>query len=97
MTLPAGFAPYVTSARRYYWLLEQRRTREGLEASRAVFRALRLAQPGADLPDDLPGRARLLAAGVLAVEEVTGAGPEELRAYGLDSRAAEALITALET
>jgi hypothetical protein len=45
---------------------------------------------------NLPGRSRLLAAGVLALEEVRGADPAELRHYGLDARTAEALIAFLE-
>ncbi len=96
MTLPATFAPGVATARRWYWLLEQRRAREGFPAAAGIFRGRRLEQPGVRLPRSLPGRARLLAAGVLALEEVLGADPTELAAYGLGPRTVDALINALE-
>lgn len=88
MDLPADFSPGVTSARRWRWLTERRRTAEGDEGGALAWRALRLATPGTDLPAGFPGRATLLAAGVLAVEEVVGAHPDELRAYGLGHRLA---------
>jgi len=96
VALPETFVPGVASARRWYWLLEQRRARERRPDAAGVFRARRLAQPGARLPRVLPGRAQLLRAGVLALEEVLGADPNELRSYGLAPRTAEALITTLE-
>jgi hypothetical protein len=96
VAIPESFTPGVASARRWYWLLERRRAREGYPAAAGVFRGRRLAQPGTGLWPNLPGRAALAAYGVLAVEEVRGADPDELRAYGLDRRTAEALIAFLE-
>jgi hypothetical protein len=94
--LPTGYEPYVTSARRWYWLTQQRRTTERDEGRSSVAQALRLAQSGTTLPSTFPSRAVLLAAGVLAVEEVQGAGLDELRSYGLSLPRAEALIRFLE-
>lgn len=96
MALPEGFEPYVTTARRYYFTRERDRRRTGLDAAADCFRAFRLGQPGTELPADLPGRGCLVAAGVLAVEEVQGAGPDELVGLGLPRSVAEALITFLE-
>lgn len=96
MALPDGVAPYVTSARRYLWLAEADRRRAREYGPADAFRARRLDQPGTTLPATFPSRALLLAAGVLAVEEVLGAGPDELRTYGLAARPAEALIFWLE-
>ncbi len=89
------FEPYVTTARRYLFLKERLRAREGCDGGVMALRARRLEQPGTTLPADLPGRAQLLAADVLAVEEVTGAGVDELVSYGLSRTTAEALIAAL--
>jgi hypothetical protein len=94
--LPTGYEPYVTSARRWYWLTQQRRTTERDEGRSSVAQALRLAQSGTTLPSTFPSRAVLLAAGVLAVEEVVGASVEELRSYGLGLTAAHHLIRFLE-
>ena len=97
MSLPAGFAPGVGSRRRWLFLMERRRCREGDDGGELVFRALRLAAYGTPLPPDLPARSRLIAADVIALEEVRGADPNELRSYGLSTRQAEALITRLVT
>lgn len=96
MALPEGFEPYVTTPRRYYFTRERDRRHLGLDGAADCFRAFRLAQPGTALPADLPGRSYLVAAGVLAVEEVQGAGPDELVGLGLPRPLAEALITVLE-
>lgn len=94
--LPADYTPYVASARRWYWLTQQRRATEGADGPSAVAKALRLGQSGTMLPTSFPSRAVLLAAGVLAVEEVQGASEDELRAYGLGFTAAHTLIRFLE-
>lgn len=96
MALPEGFAPYVTSARRYLFLNERDRRRMRMDGPALAFRARRLDQPGTPLWPCLPGVAQLLAADVLAVEEVLGAGVDELRGYGLPRATAESLITYLE-
>lgn len=96
MTLPASFAPYVTSPRRYTFLAERDRRRTRDTGPADAFRGRRLALAGTSLPATFPSRTLLLAAGVLAVEEVQGAGVDELRGYGLTLRAAEALIFFLE-
>lgn len=77
--------------------MERRRAREADDGPEMVFRALRLAAYGTPFPPDFPSRSRLIAADVLALEEVRGADPNELRTYGLSTRQAEALITRLET
>lgn len=96
MALPAGFAPYTTSPRRYYFRREMERRSSREDGASAVFRARRLAATGTALPTTFPSRTLLLTAGVLAVEEVVGAGVDELRSYGLSLPRAEALIRFLE-
>lgn len=96
MALPAGFAPYTTSQRRYYFRREMERRSSREDGASAVFRARRLAATGTALPTTFPSRTLLLTAGVLAVEEVVGAGVDELRSYGLSLPRAEALIRFLE-
>lgn len=87
MTTPTSadaLAPSVTSARRYRFLRERQYRDTGYDQGpAAAWRALRLELSGTTLPTGFPSRATLLAADVLAVEEVVGAGPRELRAYGL--------------
>jgi hypothetical protein len=61
------------------------------EGPETAWRALRLELPGTTLPATFPSRAALLTAGVLAVEEVLGAGLDELRSYGLGARQAATL------
>ena len=97
MAIPDDFAPYVTSARRYRFRRERRAADEGDRGAELVFRALRFETHGTPLPTDLPARATLLAGDVYALEEVRGAGVEELRTYGLTVAQAEALINRLET
>ena len=96
MTLPASFAPYVTSPRRYHFLKERERRRTADTGPADAFRGQRLAATGTALPSAFPSRALLVAADVLAVEEVVGAGVDELRSYGLSLPRAEALIRFLE-
>jgi hypothetical protein len=96
VTLPASFAPYVTSPRRYHFLRERERRRTAETGPADAFRGQRLAATGTALPVGFPSRTVLLAAGVLAVEEVVGAGVDELRSYGLSLPRAEALIRFLE-
>lgn len=95
MAHPQGFEPYVTSHRRYLFLRARDRA-VGDEASALVFQSRRLAVSATALPSTFPSRAQLLAADVLAVEEVQGAGTDELRSYGLTLRAAEAVLFFLE-
>lgn len=94
--VPTGFAPYCTSHRRYLFLRERDRRAGQEDGAAAVFRAKRLAVTGTALPTTFPSRTLLLAAGVLAVEEVRGAGLDELRTYGLSLRQAETLLFFLE-
>lgn len=96
MALPASFAPYVTSPRRYHFLRERERRRTADTGPADAFRGQRLAASGTALPTTFPSRTLLLTAGVLAVEEVVGAGVDELRSYGLSLPRAEALIRFLE-
>lgn len=96
MALPASFAPYVTSPRRYHFLRERERRRTADTGPADAFRGQRLAATGTALPTTFPSRTLLLTAGVLAVEEVVGAGVDELRSYGLSLPRAEALIRFLE-
>lgn len=96
MTLPASFAPYVTSPRRYHFLRERERRRTANTGPADAFRGQRLAAAGTVMPTTFPSRTLLLTAGVLAVEEVVGAGVDELRSYGLSLPRAHALIRFLE-
>ncbi len=88
----ADVAPSITTARRLRWLREfdYSRTRDE-EGPQTAWRALRLELPGTSLPADFPSRAALITAGVLAVEEVVGAGLDELRSYGLGAQQAATL------
>lgn len=96
MSLPADYESYTTSRRRYLWRKEIACAR--LDSPHAaVWRAARLAESGTDLPSDTPARTKLLAGGVLAVEEITGASVPELVALGLSQTEAELVITFLET
>lgn len=92
MALPEACTPYVTSARRCLFLAEKERRRTSDTGPADAFRQRRLAQAGTTLPATFPSRTLLLAAGVLAVEEVLGAGVDELRSYGLSLRQAESLV-----
>lgn len=94
--LPTGFYPYVTSPRRYRFLKEQRAYRDGDYGLSGAFRSIRIDTTATALPATFPSRATLLAGGVLAVQEVIGAGVDELRSYGLSVTAAERLILFLE-
>lgn len=97
MALPSNYSgPSITSARRYLWLAQQDRTRTGDVGPASAFRARRLATSATSLPATFPHRALLIAAGVLAVEEVVGAGVSELLSYGLSLREAETLTLWLE-
>lgn len=97
MALPDDIAvPYVTTARRYLWLMQQERARTDDDGPADAFRERRLAATGTTLPATFPSRTLLLAAGVLAVEEVVGAATPELRTYGLTVAQAERLILWLE-
>lgn len=87
----ADIDPSITSARRYRFLRERAAERDGEDGAQAVFRSLRLATTGTSLPATFPSRAALITAGVLAVEEVVGAGLDELRAYGLGAQQAATL------
>lgn len=97
MAIPDDIAaPYVTSPRRFLWLAQRDRARRGDDGPALAFGARRLGTPGTALPSTFPSRALLLAAGVLAVEEVVGARAPELLSYGLTTAAAERLILWLE-
>jgi len=96
MPLPAEYESYTTSRRRYLWRKELACARTDSPHT-AVWRALRLAESGTDLPSDIPARAKLVAGGVLAIEEITGASVPELVALGLSQTEAELVITFLES
>ena len=87
----ADIDPSITSARRYRFLRERAAERDREDGAQAVFRSLRLATTGTTLPATFPSRAALITAGVLAVEEVVGAGLDELRSYGLGAQQAATL------
>lgn len=97
MALPSNYrGPSITSPRRYLWLAQRDRTRTGDVGPASAFRARRLATTATSLPATFPSRALLIAAGVLAAEEVVGAGVSELLSYGLSHREAERLALWLE-
>lgn len=87
----ADIDPSITSSRRHRFLRERAAARDGEDGVQAVFRSLRLATTGTSLPATFPFRAALITAGVLAVEEVVGAGLDELRSYGLGAQQAATL------
>lgn len=87
----ADIDPSITSARRHRFLRELAAQRDREDGVQAVFRSLRLATTGTALPATFPSRAALVTAGVLAVEEVIGAGLDELRSYGLGAQQAATL------
>jgi hypothetical protein len=92
VAVPDGFAPYVTTARRFLFLAEREARRVREDGPADAYRARRLAAVGTPLWRRVPGRTQLLAAGVLAIEEVVGAGVDELCAYGLRRATAESLV-----
>ncbi len=94
MTRPTSAAdidPSITSARRYRFLREMAAVRDREDGAAAVFRSLRIDTTATPLPATFPSRAALITAGVLAVEEVVGAGLDELRSYGLGAQQAATL------
>lgn len=58
---------------------------------------IRRGEPGTTLPQNLPARSELLAAGYLVVEEIDGADADELTGAGLSSQQAAAVIAAVES
>lgn len=58
---------------------------------------IRKGEPGTELPQNLPARGALIAAGYLVVEEIDGADEDELTGAGLSSHQAAAVIAAVES
>ena len=95
MPPPDGYERCTTTRRRYLWRKEMACARVDSPHT-PVWRAERLAESGTDLPSDIPARAQLVAGGVLAVEEITGASVPELVALGLSNTDAELVIAFIE-
>lgn len=86
----------IVTTRRYYRLrrLAAHVTLDpGLEST---WQYMQEAEPGTDLPSDFPGRAKLIASGYSAVEDIEGATIDELVTYaGLSYSAARAAVAAV--
>ncbi len=83
------------SARRYYLLSAQSASLlgEGIEAN--LYRK-QIEEPGTPLPSDFPALTKLATAHYTTVEDLNGAGTQELIAQvGLTTSQAEAVLTAL--
>lgn len=99
MALPEGFEgfePFCITPRRSAFLAERAALAQGDDGGADCHRWRRLGYLGTNLPAWMPGRAALVDAGVLAVEEVYGAGVAELCRLGLSKTEAEALINAFD-
>jgi hypothetical protein len=84
----------ITTARRYYLLKAQATDRDGGFAS--TWWGKQEGEPGVALPTGFPSKAALAAAHYTTVEDLTGAGPNELaREACLTTKQAEAVLTAL--
>lgn len=58
---------------------------------------IRRGEPGTAIPNTMPARAELSAAGYLAVEEIAGADAAELTNAGLSPQQAAAVLAAVES
>lgn len=81
---------------RRYCFLKQKEAAELCNDMDGIWRAKRLAEPGTSIPNNLPARSLLIAAGYLVIEEIQGADETELTEAGLNSAQAAAVIAALE-
>lgn len=81
--------------RRFYLLKARAAHQAGEHAIEGGWLAKARDQPGTPLPDDLPGRAVLVAAGYLAIEDLVGATDDELRQLGLTLREVAAVLAAI--
>ena len=86
----------VNTARRYYLLKAQAAAfvcDTGLEL---IWRAKQQGEPAVALPSDFPSRAALAAAHYTTVEDLTGAGTDELvKEARITTKQAESVIAAL--
>lgn len=86
----------VASARRYYLLKSQAARINCDIALELTWRAKQQAESGTPLPSDFPELAKLTAAYYTTVEDLTGAGTDELvQEARLTTKQAEAVLTAL--
>lgn len=83
-------------ARRVYFFKQQAATARGDDGLSYAWHDKRLAQPGTALPAAFPWRAAAVAAGVLAVEDLDGAGERSLESIGLTARQATDIFNRIE-
>lgn len=82
--------------RRYAFLKMRAAVGNGSPVS-VAWDGIRKGEPGTELPQNLPARGALIAAGYLVVEEIDGADEDELTGAGLSSHQAAAVIAAVES
>lgn len=88
----------IGSPRRFYLLKALAAKARGELALAAVWEAKQLEQEGASLPAEFPARAKLVAAGYVALEDIHGAEPAELTTNAsLSMREAIAALAAATT
>lgn len=85
----------VGSTRRYYLLKGLEAERKGDRALASTWKRKQLDEGGTALEPSFPHRARLVAAGYVAVEDLVGATIEELQLIGLFRNEADAVLAAL--
>lgn len=87
--------PGVRSERRYCLLKMRSAERCGLRALASLWAAKHAAEAGTALGDDFPARAKLIAAGYSALEDIAGADDSELMDAGLTRHEAAAALAAV--
>jgi hypothetical protein len=85
----------IGSARRYYLLKRQAAETLSDNGLAMVWRHKQESEPGEDLPTGFPSLSVLQEAGYSTVEDLTGAGTDELVELGLTQRQAESVLAAL--
>lgn len=82
------------SVRRFYLAKRHAAAEVGDAALELVWAGKQEAEPGTPLPDDFPYRARLVARGYSALEDLSGADECELTEQGFTTREASQILTA---
>lgn len=85
----------IENARRFYLLKRLAAHRMSAHELEGAWAAKQAEQPATALAADFPLRARLVAAGYSAREDLVGATPEELQQAGFTVREAAAVLAAL--
>lgn len=85
----------VRTYRRYCLLTSRAWMSRGEPGREEVWRGKQIGEPGTALPSSFPFRAKLVAAGYQATEDLDGADEEELLSQGLNKKEAAAVLKAL--